>query len=76
MSNEYEEFMNSNKNKDSSSTEEIDAVEIDTIDVEVVGVSIPFIDIFVLVFKYVIAFLFGISMYSYYRILYNSIIRY
>ena len=56
MSNEYEEFMNSNKNEDSSSAEEIDEVEIDTIDVEVVGVSIPFIDIFVLVFKYVIAF--------------------
>jgi hypothetical protein len=51
MSSEYEEFMNSNKNEDSSSTE-----EIDTTDVEVVGVSIPFIDIFVLVFKYVIAF--------------------
>ena len=56
MSNEYEEFMSSNKNKDSSSAEEIDEVEIDTIDEEVVGVSIPFIDIFVLVFKYVIAF--------------------
>ena len=56
MSSEYEEFMNSNKNEDSSSTEEIDEVEIDTTDVEVVGVSIPFIDIFVLVFKYVIAF--------------------
>ena len=56
MSNEYEEFMSSNKNKDSSSTEEIDEVEIDIIDAELVGVSIPFIDIFVLVFKYVIAF--------------------
>jgi len=56
MSSEYEEFMNSNKNEDSSSAEKIDEVEIDTIDVEVVGVSISFIDIFVLVFKYVIAF--------------------
>ena len=32
MSNEYEEFMNSNKNKDSSSNEEIDEVEIDKAD--------------------------------------------
>ena len=56
MSNEYEEFMNSNKNEDSFSTEEVNEVEIDTIDVEVIGVSIPFLDIFILVFKYVIAF--------------------